>query len=127
MAYSYEDILRAQYEAKAAEKAQALADLEAARINENAADTMDAANRIVDIDKSVGALDKITNSYLAGQRAQPQGNRFGLSPTEVEVAHNSFSGAEPEEKERSYAENKQKLQHMRATGAYRDDQGSVRR
>jgi hypothetical protein len=126
MAYSYEDIIRSQYEAKAAERAQALADLEAARINENAVDTMAAADRIVDIDKSVGALDRIANQYVSSQQ-QPQGNRYGLSPTEVEVAHNSFSGVSKEEKERSYSENKQKLRYLRQTGAYRDDQGSVRR
>jgi hypothetical protein len=127
MAYSYEDIIRSQYEAKAAEKAQALADLEAARINENAVDTMAAADRIVEIDKSVGALDRIANQYVASQQAQPQGNRFGLSPTEVEIAHNAFSGVSKEEKERSYAENRDRLRRMRASGEYRDDQGSVRR
>lgn len=79
MAYSYEDIIRSQYEAKAAEKAQALADLEAARLNENAIDTMAAADRIVEIDKSVGALDRIAQTYVA-QQQQPPGNRFGLSP-----------------------------------------------
>jgi hypothetical protein len=126
MAYSYEDIIRSQYEAKAAEKAQALADLEAARLNENAVDTMAAADRIVEIDKSVGALDRIANQYVASQQ-QPQGNRFGLSPTEVEIAHNSFSGASKEEKERSYAMNRDRLRHMRATGQYRDDQGTVSR
>jgi G:T/U-mismatch repair DNA glycosylase len=127
MAYSYEDIIKSQYEAKAAERAQALADLEAARINENAADTMYAADRIVDIDKSLSAIDRIANQYTRQQQQQPQGNKFGLTPAEVEVAHNSFSGASIEERERSYRENRDKLRRMRADGTYRDDQGRASR
>ena len=126
MAYSYEQILQSQYEAKAADRALALADLEAARINEDAVNTMAAADRIVEIDKSVGALDRIAQTYVS-QQQQPQGNKFGLSPTEVEVAHNSHSGGSKEERERDYAQNRDRLRRMRASGEYSDSQGSVRR
>jgi len=126
MAYSYEDIIRSQYEAKHTEKAQALADLEAARVAEDPSGTMAAADRIVEIDKSVSAIDRIAQTYVA-QQQQPQGNRYGLSPTEVEVAHNSHSGGSKEERERDYAENKNKLRYLRQTGQYSDSQGSVRR
>ena len=127
MAYNYEDILRAQYEAKAADRAQALADLEAARMNENAPNIMDAANRIVEIDNSVRSLDNIANSYLASQRAQPQGNQHGLSDEEMDVAKNSHSAGTAERRIEEYARNKQRYQHTRASGQYRDDQGTVRR
>jgi hypothetical protein len=126
VAYTYQQILQSQYETKAAERAQALADLEASRLAEDPSGTMDAANRIVDIDKSVTALDRIANQYVASQQ-QPQGNKYGLSPTEVEVAHNSHSGGSKEDREKSYAENRDRLRRMRSTGEYRDDQGSVRR
>jgi hypothetical protein len=127
MAYSYQQILQSQYESKAAERAQALADLEASRLAEDPSGTMDAANRVIEIDKSVGALDRIANQYVASQQQQPQGNKYGLSAQEVEVAHNSFSGVSKEERERSYRENRDKLRHMRATGEYSDSQGKVTR
>jgi hypothetical protein len=127
MAYSYEDIIRSQYEAKAAERAQALADLEAARLNENPTDTMAAADRIVEIDKSVGALDRIANQFVASQQAQPQGNRWNLSNEEVEVAKASHSAGTPDERIEEYARNKQRYRQMRQSGAYRDDQGTVSR
>jgi hypothetical protein len=127
MAYSYEDILKSQYEQKAADRAQALADLEAARIKEDAFDTMNAADRIVEIDKSVSALDRIANQYVQQSQAQPRGNKWNLSNEEMEVAKASHSSGTAEERIEDYARNKQRYQHARATGAYRDDQGSVRR
>ena len=127
MAYSYQQILQSQYEAKAGERALALADLEAARINEDPSGTMDAANRILEVDKSVTALDRIAQTYIAGQQQQPQGNRWNLSAEEVEVAKASHSAGTAEERIEEYARNKQRYRHMRQTGEYRDDQGSVRR
>ena len=127
MAYSYEDIIRSQYEQKATEKAQALADLEAARVAENAIDTMAAADRIVEIDKSVSAIDRIAHQYVASQQAQPQGNRWNLSNEEMEVAKASHSAGTAEERIEEYARNKQRYRQARASGAYRDDQGTVRR
>ena len=127
MAYSYEDILKSQYEAKAADRAQALADLEAARLNENAIDTMAAADRILEIDKSVSALNTIANQYVATQQAQPQGNRWNLSNEELEVAKGSHSGGTVEERIEEYARNKQRYRQARANGSFRDDQGRVTR
>ena len=127
MAYSYEDIIRSQYEAKHTEKAQALADLEAARVAENAFDTMAAANRIVEIDKSVSAIDRIAHQYVASQQAQPQGNRWNLSTEEMEIAKGSHSGGTVEERIEEYARNKQRYRQARADGSFRDDQGRVTR
>lgn len=127
MAYSYEQILRSQYEGKAADRQMAVAELEAARVAEDPSATMIAADRILEIDKSVSALNVIANQYVASQRAQPQGNAHGLSNEEVEVAKASHSAGTAEERIEEYARNKQRYQHMRQTGQYRDDQGSVRR
>ena len=127
MAYSYDQILTAQYEARHAEKARALADLETARLNEDAADTMAAADRIVEIERNVAALDRIANQYVASQQAQPQGNKWNLSNEEVEVAKASHSAGTAEERIEEYARNKQRYRQMRQSGAYRDDQGAVRR
>jgi len=126
MAYSYQQILQSQYETKAAERAQALADLEASRLAEDPSGTMDAANRIVDIDKSVTALDRIANQYVASQQ-QPQGNRWNLSNEEMEVAKGSHSGGTVEERIEEYARNKQRYRQARADGSFRDDQGRVTR
>jgi len=126
MAYSYEDILKSQYEQKAADRALALADLEAARLSEDPNGTMDAANRILEVDKSVTALNTIANQYVR-QQQQPQGNRWNLSSEEMDVAKASHSAGTEEERIEEYARNKQRYRQARADGSYRDDQGSVRR
>lgn len=129
MAYSYQQILESQYESKAANRSQALADLEAARLNEDPAGTMDAADRILEIDKSVAALNTIANQYVRSQQQQPRGSKYGLSQDEMEIAHGFASGDRSmsnDEREKTYAENRDRLRHMRATGAYRDDQGRSR-
>ena len=127
MPFNHDDVIKAQYETLAAERARAAGEYEAARLSDDGDGTMSASSRLLEIDARVAALDRVTNQYVRQQTQQPQGNRYGLSPTEVEVAHNSHSGGTREERERSYAEQKAKLQHMRQTGQYRDDQGTVRR
>ena len=57
----------------------------------------------------------------------PPGNKYRLSQDEMDIAHGSFGNLPKEEREKIYFENKQRYQHARATGAYRDDQGTVRR
>jgi hypothetical protein len=73
------------------------------------------------------------NEYhaMAAQHAQSlrvQQQRSPLSDDERDIAH---SHPDPkmsnEAKEALYLHNKQRYQHARATGAYRDDQGTVRR
>ena len=129
MAYEYESIIKAQYETIAQQRAQASADLEAARLAEDSYNVMDSANRIVDADMRRAQVDQIANQYVASQQ-RPRGNQFGLSDDEVSIAR-GISGGDSSltntDRERIYAENRNKLRHMRATGEYRDDQGSVRR
>jgi len=127
MAYTYEQILRSQYENIATEQAQQLAELEAGRLAEDAYRTTAAADRILELDKSREALDRRAQGYVASQQAQPQGNAYGLSNDEIEVAKNSHSAGTADERIEEYAKNKALYRHKRATGEYRDDQGTVRR
>jgi hypothetical protein len=130
MAYEHESVIKAQYQQLTADRAAAVAEYEAQRIAEDQYGTMSAADRILEADAKLAALNRIADTYVAGQQsAQPQ-NRYGLSKDEQEVAHGLASGDRTmtnDQREQTYAENKQKLRHMRATGQYRDDQGLVRR
>jgi hypothetical protein len=128
MAYSYEQIMQAQYARIADEQAQAAADLEAGRVSEDAYRVTGAADRILQLDKDREALDRRAQGFIAQQ--QPQGNKYGLSKDEQDVARGMFGNDQRmthDQRERAYAEQKEKLRYMRATGQYRDDQGSIRR
>ena len=125
MPFDHNQVLQAQFQQLASERARAYADYENGRLAEDEYSTMNAANLIVEADAKLAALNNIANNYVAAQQ-QPQGNRYGLNPDEVQIAH-GIAGHDPhitlEQRELVYAQNKQKLQHMRATGQYRDDQG----
>ncbi len=72
----------------------------------------------------------MSNQHAASMRPAPGSSRFGLSKDEQEIAHGISGGdsrLSKEDREKIYFENKEKLRHMRQSGAYRDDQGSVRR
>lgn len=127
MAYNYTDIMLAQDERISIEQAQATAELEAARLNEDYPGTLAASQRILELDVQRSALAQRAQQFAASQRAQPQGNKYGLTDEEVEVAKASHGAGTDEERIAEYARNKQRYQHMRATGEYRDDQGTVRR
>jgi len=128
MAYSHSDVVRAQAEALAAQRARALNDYEAARLSEDNDATMYAADQIIEIDARAAALSRIAGNLA--QQQQPQGNRYGLNRDEMEVAHGLASGDRSmtnDQREQVYAQNKARYRHMRSTGQYRDDQGSIRR
>jgi len=127
MAFKYDDIMRAQAQNIDNQQALAAADLEAARLTDDEAGVHGAAERILQLDLMRNALNVRAQQYLTAQAAQPQGNRWGLSSEEVEVAKASHGSGTPEQRIEEYARNKQRYQHMRATGQYRDDQGTVRR
>jgi hypothetical protein len=128
MAFHYDEILRSQAENLQAQQQLAAAELEAARIVDDAEGVHAAADRILHLDLMRNALGVRAQNYVNAQITQSQGNRYGLSQDELDVAHGSFgTSMSKDEKERLYAENKARYQHMRATGVYRDDQGSVRR
>jgi len=116
MAFSYEQILHAQYEGLNEEEAQAIYDLEAGRHAEDAHRTTKAAHRILEIDKAREALERRASGYAASQQ-QAQSNRFGLSRDELDVA--KASGISDEQ----YAVNKNRMQQMKAAGYW--DQGRV--
>lgn len=67
--------------------------------------------------KELGVDHKGDPLYLTEDEAQDAIRM--LRKDEREVAIGSFSGATPQEKLRSYVENKAKLHHMRRTGEYR--------
>jgi hypothetical protein len=128
MAYEHESIIRAQYQQLEADRAQAYADLEAGRVSEDQYTTMEAGNRILEADMKRAALDNIANKYVASQQ-RPRGNQFGLNQDEMDIANGIASGDQTitnEERQRAYAHNKERLRYMRATGQYRDDQGTSR-
>lgn len=125
MAFKHDQIIQAQFEGLNSERARALADYESGRIREDEDACMGAADRILFLDQRLAALGNIANNLVHAQQ-QPQGNKYGLSHDEIEVAH-GIAGNDPnmsrDQREQVYAQNKSKLAHMRASGAYRDDQG----
>jgi hypothetical protein len=88
-----------------------------------------AAQRILELDAQKNALAVRANQFAAQQRAEPRGNKYGLSHDEIEVARNFTTDPKlsNDDKEKLYAEQRNRYRHARATGAYRDDQGSIRR
>jgi hypothetical protein len=128
VAYQHEHVIRAQYEQLAAERAEVLAQYESARINEDGSSTMFAADRLLEVDQKRAALDRIANNYVASQQ-QPQGNQFGLNQDELDIANGIAGGDQTitnEQRQRAYAQNKERLRYLRQTGQYRDDQGTTR-
>jgi hypothetical protein len=130
MAYDHKSVIEAQYQQLTADRAAAVAEYEAQRIAEDQYGTMSAADRILEADSKLAALNRIADTYIAGQqRAQPQ-NKYGLNAEEQEVAHGLASGDRTmtnDQREQVYAQNRAKYQQMRRDGTYRDDQGTVRR
>jgi hypothetical protein len=130
MAFENSAIINAQYQQLQADRAQAYADLEAQRHAENEYGTMQAASTILEVDAKLQALDRVANTYVAGQQHQQQANKYGLNADEVTIARGIGHGDPKltnDERERIYAEQRGRYQRMRASGEYRDDQGTVRR
>lgn len=128
MAFEHEAIIKAQFQRLTADRAQAFAELEANRNAEDGASTMYAAERVLEVDAKLAALDNIANRMVASQQQQQQVNRYGLSPDEVGIAHTiagNDASLSKDDREKVYAQQKQKLRYLRATGAYSDGQGSV--
>jgi hypothetical protein len=76
------------------------------------------------------ALNSMAREAYAQRMPRPDSNKYGLTADEVTIARGIASGDRNmtnDERERCYAEQKAKYQHLRATGEYRDDQGMVRR
>jgi hypothetical protein len=136
MAFKYEDLIIDQSQQLQAERAEAMAELEAGRQTEDIVRCREAEKRILQIDNDHERLERYANQFVMRQQAQQPANQFGLSQAEIEVAHNSFGPIKrnghyvdlsKDEKERLYAEQRNKYHYMRQTGQYRDDQGTIRR
>jgi hypothetical protein len=120
MPYEHKDVIEAQWKVLAREREQAVLDYNQCNDFDDGDGVMAAANRIIDVDARRAALEGIARN-LVMQQAQPQSNRYGLSQDELDVARSCNLSPE------AYSHNKNLLQYRRATGQYRDDQGSVKR
>lgn len=89
-----------------------------------------AASTMAGLRATVSQLNSMAQEAYAASAPRADANKYGLSPDEVTIARGLASNdrnMSNDERERTYAEQKYKLQRMRADGTYRDDQGSVRR
>jgi hypothetical protein len=141
MAFKYEDLLIDQGQLLQAERAEAMADLEAARQTEDIVRCREAEARILKIDGDYERLERYANQFVARQQAAPfygddvsardaqLAAKYGLSAQEIGVARNWTSDPKicDDDKFREYAQQRNKYRYMRQTGQYRDDQGTVRR
>jgi hypothetical protein len=142
MAYSHRDVIAAQAESLAVQRARALNDYEAARLSEDNDGTMAAADQIVEIDARAAALSRIANNLAAGSRAAPLAGedemsrgdallarKYGITAQQLGIAKGwtADSRMSDEQKVTTYIENTNRYRQARASGQYRDDQGTVRR
>jgi hypothetical protein len=140
LAYSYEQILRAQYEVAEAENASASAALEDARLREDPNDVQLAVDRLVANNNTITQLNQAAMTMQRQQQPQRQpagfgddirrdhvelARQYGLDANEIGVAVGWTSDPmmSDEVKVKRYCENKHRLRQMRADGSYRDDQG----
>jgi hypothetical protein len=119
--YSYQDILLAQEQRLQARRASAVADLESARLREDADGVAYAADEILRVDTDFSRLTTIANQFVAQQQAAAPRNKYNLSDDEVEVAR-GIAGNDPslsdDDRERIYAEQRYRHRHLTATGQY---------
>jgi hypothetical protein len=137
VAFTYEQILQDKYERHQAEVAEANAELERARLQEDDYSTRAAADRLNQLNLERRSMDEIANNYVASQQPQaPAGadglsrrdvdlaRRFGLSANEIGIAKGWTSDANltDEAKVKEYVQQRQRYQQARRDGSYRDDQ-----
>jgi hypothetical protein len=130
MAYSYQQIFEAAYQNVDEEQALAAAELEAARISEDPYRVQEATKAMLKTDGERERLDRRAQEFRAQQQRQPQGNKWGLSKDEIDIARTHATGDRSitdEQRLELYARNKARYQQMRRDGSYRDDQGMVKR
>jgi hypothetical protein len=130
MPYEHRDVILAQHNKLIAERARVVGAYEEARLSEDADGVMYSADKLIEIDARLGALNTIANNLVASQQQAQPSNRYGLSKDEVDIARGIGSGdpkLSNDDREKLYAEQKAKYQRQRATGEYRDDQGRVTR
>jgi hypothetical protein len=117
MPFEHDQVIRAQFDRLAAERARVYGEYEAGRLNEDADTTMYAADKITEIDAKIGALNQIVSNFVAGQQRAAPANKYGLNKDELDVA--KISGISDEQ----YARNKSKMESMKQQGYW--SQGRV--
>jgi hypothetical protein len=146
MAFTYAQILQAQFEDAQAERAQINADLEYARLAEDASAVNMAVERIYQSDAKLRTINdaaatmqrqaqnpQIDASFAGSDLKREQidaARRYGLSADEMTVAVNATGDphVSAEVAAQRYVEGKQRYQQWRASNKdERDFQGNVRR
>jgi hypothetical protein len=86
-----------------------------------------AAMEIAALRVQAKEFDALAREDARGMQASiPKGNKYGLTDEEVEIARSSIvdrprvTNLSEDDKQKLYAENKQKLAEMRRTGQYSD-------
>jgi hypothetical protein len=134
MAWDYSQTLAAKWQQNEVERSRALAEIDAAHVNEDWQSLEFATDRLRSAENEAAWLSqKARNLQHQQQRAQAQqpSNKWGLSRAEEEVALAAIQDRADvrlsrEQKLQSYAQQKQRYQQMRASGAYSDGQGTQR-
>jgi hypothetical protein len=142
LAYDYRDIILDKHERLQVQRQQTLLELEIARQREDADGTRYAADQIIAIDGDIDRLNRVANAYVNQQQPSAYGfdndtprkhvelaQRHGVSPDRIGIALNWTTDPTmtDDEKVKTYMENTRRYEHDRATGRYRDDQGTVKR
>lgn len=89
-----------------------------------------AAQQLAGLRASARELELMAREASAAQQPRRDSNKYGLSADEITIANGLASNdrnLSNDERQRDYANQKARLQNMRMTGEYRDDQGTVRR
>jgi hypothetical protein len=140
MAFTYQQIIESEWQDIQAEHAYANAELERARVVEDADGVRAATARLYDLDNRSRSLGERARQMQTPAREMPGAEEmtradaqlakhYGLSAHQLSIAK-GWTGATDmtdEAKVRTYLENKQRLAQARTNGDYRDDQGRVTR
>jgi hypothetical protein len=142
MAYSYHQIIQDHYEQLQGEYAEANAELEAGRQSEDAYRVREARRQILKLDQERAALDVRASQFAAQNQPQAMPGfenhgrgdaelaaQYRLSPDRFDAATGWTADANMSKKEKieTFLRNEQRYREDRASGRYRDDQGTVRR
>jgi hypothetical protein len=140
--FDYSDIIRHQAQRIQGQRAQAVAELEAARVREDVYALDEASDQILKLDGDLERLGRIANQHVAQNQPQTMPGfenhqrgdaelaaQYRLSPQRYDAATNWTADENVSKKERieQYLRNEQRYRQMRADGSYRDDQGRVGR
>lgn len=133
MAWTYADTIAAKWQQNEVEQKRAVAEIDAAHVNEDWGSLELATDRLRHAENEARWLSQKANALHQMQHQAAPRNKHGFSNTEVDIALNSFQDRPDlphltrDQKLDLYAANKQRYWQMRNSGQYRDDQGTVRR